>query len=114
MQADTTDALNSNNEFLPSASTNEQFSSDIFSGASKLTFEYFPDDSFGILPLSTYHTYHDVKQNSAGSSFLLRDSLGHLQAKGEVDVDSNIKLRNVNGSELLNIIKRKKESGTVM
>ncbi|XP_037039610.1 uncharacterized protein LOC119076758 [Bradysia coprophila] len=76
-----------NDVFTSAPLLDETFSSSIFAGATILRLEY-------------------DKSNSSGYSFFIRNSLGCLQAKGEVDGYSNIKLQNVNGTEMLKITKR--------
>lgn len=44
-----------------------------------------------------------------GYSFLIRDTLGCLQAKGEVE-NYDTTLQNVNGTEMLKIAKRNEEN----
>ncbi|KAG4071148.1 hypothetical protein HA402_003280 [Bradysia odoriphaga] len=84
----TKDGLPSYEEIFTSVPLlDETFSSSIFAGATILRLEY-------------------DKSNNFGYSFFIRNSLGCLQAKGEVDTNSNIKLQNVNGTEMLKITKR--------
>lgn len=112
--ADTEDILPSTSELLSFAPLPDEKLSSIFSGAEKLTFESGHDHFDGNTSPYILSTVLCTTENFSGYSFLIRDSLGRIQGRGEVDRNSNTNLKNVNGTEILKITKRKIENETVM
>lgn len=107
---DSKDGLPSYSEVFASAPLLEEtYSSSIFAGATILRLEYESSDSLGIhivhfTPQTTEWTY-SPENIFPGYSFLIRNSLGSLQARGVVDRLSNTRLQNVNGTEMMKITK---------